>query len=354
MAAFCLATDIDALERRLGRMVVGYTYAKKPVTAADLKAEGAMSALLKEAIKPNLVQTLEGSPAFVHGGPFANIAHGCNSVVATRAALRLADYVVTEAGFGADLGAEKFFDIKCRKAGLKPAAAVVVATVRALKMHGGVAKDALGVENVAALKAGIANLSRHIANIHKFGVPVVVAVNRFTADTDAEFQCVKQAVGERFGLDVVLSDSWARGGAGSEALAQAVGALADSGESQFQPLYPDDMSLWDKTRAIAREIYGADDAVADASVRAKFHALDAAGFGALPVCVAKTPYSFSDDPTRLGAPTGFVVTVKDVALRAGAGFVVVLMGDVRTMPGLPRSPAAERIRVVDGEIEGLF
>ena len=354
MAAFCLASGIDDLEGRLGRMVVGATYGKTPVTAADLKAEGAMSALLKEAIKPNLVQTLEGSPALVHGGPFANIAHGCNSVVATRAALRLADYVVTEAGFGADLGAEKFFDIKCRKAGLKPAAAVVVATVRALKMHGGVGKDALGVENLGALKAGLANLARHIANVHKFGVPVVVAINRFTADTEAELDLVKRAVGDRFGLKVVVCEHWAHGGAGAEELAHAVAEVADAGESQFQLLYPDDLGLWDKTRTIAREIYGADDVAADASVRAKFRALDAAGYGMLPICVAKTQYSFSDDPGRLGAPTGFDVTVKDVRLRAGAGFVVALMGDIRTMPGLPRSPAAERIRVSDGEIEGLF
>ena len=354
MAAFCLAADIDDLEARLGRMVVGYTYAKAPVTAADLKAEGAMSALLKEAIKPNLVQTLEGSPAFVHGGPFANIAHGCNSVVATKAALKLADYVVTEAGFGADLGAEKFFDIKCRKAGLKPAAAVVVATVRALKMHGGVARDALGVENLAALKAGLANLARHVANIHKFGVPVVVAVNRFTADTEAELDFVKRAVADRFGLEVIVCDHWARGGAGAEDLAHAAADVATHGDSQFQLLYPDDLDLWDKTRTIAREIYGADDVTADAGVRAKFRALDAAGFGALPICVAKTQYSFSDDATRFGAPTGFNVTVKDVQLRAGAGFVVALMGDIRTMPGLPRRPAAERIRVVDGEIDGLF
>lgn len=354
MAAFCLASDIDDLEGRLGRMLVGYTYDKAPVTAADLKAEGAMSALLKEAIKPNLVQTLEGSPALVHGGPFANIAHGCNSVVATKAALKFADYVVTEAGFGADLGAEKFFDIKCRKAGLKPAAAVVVATVRALKMHGGVSKDALGVENLGALKSGVANLARHVANVHKFGVPVVVAINRFSADTGAELDFVKRAVSDRFGLKVVVCDHWAHGGAGAEELAHAVSDIASARESQFQLLYPDDLSLWDKTRTIAREIYGADDVVADASVRAKFRALDTAGYGVLPICVAKTQYSFSDDPTLLGAPTGFDVTVKDVRLRAGAGFVVALMGDIRTMPGLPRSPAAERIRIVDGEIEGLF
>ncbi len=354
MAAFCLASDIDDLEGRLGRMVVGYTYGKRPVTAQELKAEGAMSALLKEAIKPNLVQTLEGSPAFVHGGPFANIAHGCNSVVATRAALKLADYVVTEAGFGADLGAEKFFDIKCRKAGLKPAAAVIVATVRALKMHGGVAKDALAGENLGALKAGLANLARHIGNVHKFGVPVVVAINRFTADTEAELDLVQRAVADRFGLKVVVCEHWALGGAGAEALAQAVAGVSSADNSQFQLLYPDDLSLWDKTRTIAREIYGADEVVADDAVKAKYRALESAGFGALPICVAKTQYSFSDDPARLGAPTGFNVTVKDVRLRAGAGFVVALMGDIRTMPGLPRSPAAERIRVVDGEIEGLF
>ena len=354
MAAFCLASDIDDLEGRLGRMVVGATYAKAPVTAAELKAEGAMSALLKEAIKPNLVQTLEGSPALVHGGPFANIAHGCNSVVATKAALKLADYVVTEAGFGADLGAEKFFDIKCRKAGLKPAAAVVVATVRALKMHGGVPRDALGMENLGALKSGMANLARHIANVHKFGVPVVVAINRFSPDTGAELDLVRRAVSDRFGLKVVVCDHWAHGGAGAEELAHAVTDVAAAGELQFQLLYPDDLGLWDKTRTIAREIYGADDVAADASVRAKFRALDAAGYGMLPICVAKTQYSFSDDPTRFGAPTGFDVTVRDVRLRAGAGFVVAVMGDIRTLPGMPRGPAAERIRVVDGEIEGLF
>ena len=353
MAAFCLSADIDDLEERLGRMVVGATYGKRRVTAAELKAEGAMSALLKEAIKPNLVQTLEGSPALVHGGPFANVAHGCNSVVATKAALKLADYVVTEAGFGADLGAEKFFDIKCRKSGLRPAAAVIVATVRALKMHGGVAKNALGVEDLGALKAGLANLARHIGNVHKFGVPVVVGINRFTADTEAELDFVKRAVADRFGLKVVVCDHWARGGAGAEELAHAVADVAGA-ESQFQFLYPDDLGLWDKTRTIAREIYGADDVVADAGVKAKFRALESGGFGALPICVAKTQYSFSDDATRPGAPTGFNVTVKDVALRAGAGFVVALMGDIRTMPGLPRSPAAERIRVVGGEIEGLF
>ena len=353
MAAFCLATGLEDLEERLGRMVVAYSRDRRPITAADLNAAGAMTALLRDALKPNLVQTLEGSPALVHGGPFANIAHGCNSVVATRAALKLADYVVTEAGFGADLGAEKFFDIKCRKAGLKPAAAVIVATVRALKMHGGVAKDALGSENLPALEAGLANLARHIANLRKFGVPVVVAVNRFEADSPAELEFVESAVARDFAVKTIVCDHWARGGAGAEALAHATAALADAGEAKFRPLYPDEMSLWDKTRTIAREIYGADDIAADASVRAQFRELEAAGWGRLPICVAKTQYSFSDDPSLVGAPSGHVPRIRDVRLRAGAGFVVVLMGDIRTMPGLPRHPAAERIRVVDGEIEGL-
>jgi len=275
-------------------------------------------------------------------------------MIATTAALKLADYVVTEAGFGADLGAEKFFDIKCRKAGLKPAAAVVVASVRALKLHGGVAKDALGAENLSALRSGLANLARHIANVHKFGVPVIVAVNRFNADSDAELDFIRQAVGERFGVKVIVCEHWALGGAGAEDLAYAVAGVTDAGLSRLEPLYPDDLGLWDKTRAIAREIYGADDVVADSATHAKFQTLEAAGFGALSICVAKTQYSFSDDPTRLGAPVGFNVTAKDVRLRAGAGFVVVLMGDIGTMPGLPRKPAAESIRVVAGEIEGLF
>jgi formate--tetrahydrofolate ligase len=354
MAAFCLASDLEDLEEQLGRMAVGSSRDRRAVAAADLKAAGAMTALLKGALRPNLVQTLEGSPALVHGGPFANIAHGCNSVVATRAALKLADYVVTEAGFGADLGAEKFFDIKCRKAGLKPAAAVLVATVRALKMHGGVAKDTLAAENIPALEAGLANLARHVANLRKFGVPVVVAVNRFGTDTQAELDFVKNAVAREFAVKTIVCDHWARGGAGAEALAHVAAALADSGEAKFRPLYPDDMSLWDKTRTIAREIYGADDIAADAPVKAKFRELESAGWGRLPVCVAKTQYSFSDDPSRLGAPSGYVAKIRDVRLRAGAGFVVVLMGDIRTMPGLPRIPAAEKIRVVNGEIDGLF
>jgi formate--tetrahydrofolate ligase len=354
MAAFCLASDLQDLEEQLGRMVVASSRNRRAITAADLNAAGAMTALLKGALRPNLVQTLEGSPALVHGGPFANIAHGCNSVAATRAALKLADYVVTEAGFGADLGAEKFFDIKCRKAGLKPAAAVLVATVRALKMHGGVAKDALGPENLPALEAGLANLARHIANLRKFGIPVVVAVNRFATDSATELSFVENRVAHEFAVKTIVCDHWARGSAGAEGLAHVASALADSGEAEFRPLYPDDMSLWDKTRTIAREIYGAADIAADPAARAQFRELESAGCGRLPVCVAKTQYSFSDDPSLLGAPTGHVPKIRDVRLRAGAGFVVVLMGDVRTMPGLPRSPAAERIRVVDGEIDGLF
>jgi formate--tetrahydrofolate ligase len=352
MAAFCLASGLQDLEEQLGRMVVAS--GRRVVAAADLKAAGAMTALLKGALRPNLVQTLEGSPALVHGGPFANIAHGCNSLMATRAALKLADYVVTEAGFGADLGAEKFFDIKCRKAGLKPAAAVLVATVRALKMHGGVAKDALGAENLPALEAGLANLARHVANLRKFHVPVGVAVNRFKTDTAAELSFVENAVAREFAVKAVVCDHWARGSAGAEGLAQVVAALADSGEAEFRPLYEDDMSLWDKTRTIAREIYGAADIAADPPAQAQFRDLENAGWGRLPICVAKTQYSFSDDPSLLGAPTGHVARIREVRLRAGAGFVVVLMGDVRTMPGLPRSPAAERIRVVNGEIDGLF
>jgi formate--tetrahydrofolate ligase len=354
MASFCLASGLEDLEEQLGRMVVAWSRDRRAVAAADLNAAGAMTALLKGALRPNLVQTLEGSPALVHGGPFANIAHGCNSVVATRAALKMADYVVTEAGFGADLGAEKFFDIKCRKAGLKPAAAVLVATVRALKMHGGVAKDALAAENLPSLAAGLANLARHIANLRKFGVPVVVAVNRFGTDTASELAFVENAVAREFAVKTIVCDHWARGGAGAEGLAHVVAALADSGEAEFRPLYPDDMSLWDKTQTIAREIYGADDIAAEAPVKAKFRELESAGWGRLPVCVAKTQYSFSDDPSLLGAPTGYVSKIRDVRLRAGAGFVVVLMGDIRTMPGLPRVPAAERIRVVNGQIDGLF
>ena len=353
MAVFCLAGSLEELEDRLGRMLVAYARDRRPVAASDLKAPGAMTALLKEALKPNLVQTLEASPALVHGGPFANIAHGCNSVMATRAALKLADYVVTEAGFGADLGAEKFFDIKCRKAGLAPAAAVLVATVRALKMHGGVSRDALGAENLSALGAGLQNLARHVANLRKFGLPVVVAVNRFDSDTEAELAFIEERVAREFSVKTVVCDHWARGGVGAEDLARVVAAFADAGEARFQPLYPDAMSLWEKTRTIAREIYGAADITAEASVRKKFDELEAAGWGGLPICVAKTQYSFSDDPSLMGAPSGHVPRIRDIRLRAGAGFVVVLMGDIQTMPGLPRTPAAERIRVVNGEIDGL-
>jgi formate--tetrahydrofolate ligase len=353
MAAFCLASSLEELEEQLGRVLVAHARDRRPITASDLNAAGAMTALLKEALKPNLVQTLEGTPALVHGGPFANIAHGCNSVMATRAALKLADYVVTEAGFGADLGAEKFFDIKCRKAGLEPSAAVLVATVRALKLHGGVAKDALGAENLSALEAGLANLARHIANLRKFGVPVTVAINRFESDSAAELAFVENAVTREFAVKTIVCDHWARGGAGAEGLAHVVAAVADAGEAEFRPLYPDKMGLWDKTRTIAQEIYGAADIAAEAPVGAKFQELERAGWGRLPICVAKTQYSFSDDPSLLGAPSGHVPRVRDVRLRAGAGFVVVLMGDIQTMPGLPRHPAAERIRVVNGEIDGL-
>ncbi len=353
MAAFCLADGLDDLEARLSRMVVAYSRSRRPVTAGDLKAAGAMTALLRIAVRPNLVQTLEGNPALVHGGPFANIAHGCNSVIATRTALKLADYVVTEAGFGADLGAEKFFDIKCREAGLKPAFAVIVATARALKMHGGVAKAALGAEDLAALKKGLANLERHVANIKKFGVDVVVAVNRFGSDTDAELALIQNFVARACGASAIICDHWARGSAGAEELARVVAASADSSPLSFRPLYPDATPLWEKTRTIAREIYGASDIVAEARVRAQFDELQAAGHGDLPVCIAKTQYSFSADPSLLGAPSGHIAPIREIGLRAGAGFIVVLIGDIRTMPGLPRTPAAERISVRAGRIEGL-
>jgi len=355
MAIFCLATDLADLEERLGRIVVGRTRDKRPVTAADLKATGAMSVLLKDAVMPNLVQTLEGTPAFVHGGPFANIAHGCNSVIATKAALKLADYVVTEAGFGADLGAEKFFDIKCRKAGLKPAAAVIVATVRALKMHGGVAKDALGGENLQALEVGLANLARHVENIRKFGVPPIVAINNFTSDTAAEHALIASFCRNHLGVEAVICRHWADGSAGTEELAHKVVALAEGGEADFAPLYPDAMPLREKLGMIAREIYGAAGIAADAKVSARFAELEAAGHGSLPICVAKTQYSFSADPTLRGAPSGHTVNVRELRLSAGAGFVVAICGDIMTMPGLPREPAAERIHIDSaGRIEGLF
>jgi len=354
MAIFCLASDHQDLADRLGKVIVGYTRDREAIHARDLKAEGPMSVLLRDALAPNLVQTLENNPAFIHGGPFANIAHGCNSVIATKAALKLADYVVTEAGFGADLGAEKFFDIKCRKAGLKPNAAVIVATVRALKMHGGVAKADLGAENVAAVKKGAANLARHIRNVKSFGVPAVVAVNQFSGDTAAELEAVRAVAGE-LGAKAILCSHWADGGAGTEALAQHVVGLVESGVDQYAPLYDDDMGLWDKVKTVAVKIYGADDIIADKKVRQQIADYEEAGYGHLPVCMAKTQYSFSTDPNLKGAPSGHVVPVREVRLSAGAGFLVVICGEIMTMPGLPKVPAANNIFLNrDGLIEGLF
>ena len=353
MAIFCLATDLSDLERRIGNIVVGYTRERVPVTARQLGGDGAMAVLLKDALMPNLVQSIENNPVFVHGGPFANIAHGCNSVLATQTALKLCDYVVTEAGFGADLGAEKFFDIKCRKAGLRPDAAVIVATVRALKMHGGVAKDDLKGENVEAVQRGCANLRRHIDNVRKFGVAPVVAINRFITDTDAELQAVMQAAQDA-GTQAFVCTHWADGGKGIEALARHVADVADSGKADFKPLYPDSLPLWDKVRLIATEIYGAADIAADASVRKRFNELQD-HYGHLPVCMAKTQYSFSTDPTLLGAPSGHIVTVRELRLSAGAEFIVVITGDIMTMPGLPKVPSANAIRLnAKGQIEGLF
>lgn len=353
MAIFCLATDLSDLERRIGNIVVGYTRERVPVTARQLGGDGAMAVLLKDALMPNLVQSIENNPVFVHGGPFANIAHGCNSVLATQTALKLCDYVVTEAGFGADLGAEKFFDIKCRKAGLRPDAAVIVATVRALKMHGGVAKDDLKGENVEAVQLGCANLRRHIDNVRKFGVAPVVAINRFITDTDAELQAVMQAAQDA-GTQAFVCTHWADGGKGIEALARHVADVADSGMADFKPLYPDALPLWDKVRLIATEIYGAADIAADASVRKRFNELQD-HYGHLPVCMAKTQYSFSTDPTLLGAPSGHIVTVRELRLSAGAEFIVVITGDIMTMPGLPKVPSANAIRLnARGQIEGLF
>ena len=354
MAIFCLARDHKDLEERLANIIVGYTRERTPIHARDLKAHGPMSVLLKDALAPNLVQTLENNPAFIHGGPFANIAHGCNSVIATRAALKLSDIVVTEAGFGADLGAEKFFDIKCRKAGLRPNAAVIVATVRALKMHGGVAKADLGEENVAAVAKGAANLARHIRNVKSFGVPAVVAVNQFSGDTAAELEAVRAASSE-LGAQAILCSHWADGGAGTEALAHHVSELVASGVDQYAPLYDDEMGLWDKAKTIAVKIYGADDIIADKKVRQQIADYEAAGYGALPVCMAKTQYSFSTDPSLKGAPSGHVVPVREVRLSAGAGFLVVVCGEIMTMPGLPRTPAANTIHLNEaGQIEGLF
>ena len=353
MAVFCLSRSLAELEERLGRIVVAESRAKAPIYARDLKAPAAMTALLARALEPNLVQTLAGSPALVHGGPFANIAHGCNSVVATQAALRLADYVVTEAGFGADLGAEKFFDIKCVQAGLKPDGAVVVATIRALKMNGGVAKSELAAENLPALRRGLPNLERHVENIRKFGLEPVVAINRFDSDSAAELALVRDAMRAK-GIVAVVNESWGRGAEGGAALAEAVLAQIARGSAEFRPLYRADLPLLDKMRVIAREIYRADDVVADAGVAAQLRRWEQAGYGALPICVAKTQYSFSADPTALGAPEGFSMPLREVRLRAGAGFVVAVMGEINAMPGLPRVPAAERIRVEGGRVEGLF
>ncbi|MCH8002676.1 MAG: formate--tetrahydrofolate ligase, partial [Proteobacteria bacterium] len=353
MAIFCLANDLKDLEERLGRIVVAQTRTREPVHARDLKAPGPMSVLLKDALAPNLVQTLEHNPAFIHGGPFANIAHGCNSVIATKAALKLADYVVTEAGFGADLGAEKFFDIKCRKAGLSPAATVIVATVRALKMHGGVGKADLGAENVAAVAAGCANLKRHVDNVTGFGVPVVVAINRFLSDTDAEIEAVRRAA-EAQGATAIECTHWADGGAGAEELARHVVELVDSGVADFKPLYEDALPLWDKVERIATRIYGASGISADDRIRKQFEELQGP-YGHFPVCMAKTQFSLSTDPNLKGAPEGHVVPIREVRVSGGAEFLVVVTGAIMTMPGLPRVPAANSIFLNDeGQIEGLF
>jgi len=354
MAVFSLASGLEDLQARLGRMIVAQTRDGRSITARDMKADGAMAALLRDALQPNLVQSLEGSPALVHGGPFANIAHGCNSVMATRLGLKLADVVVTEAGFGADLGAEKFIDIKCRSAGLRPAAAVVVATIRALKMHGGVARSDLGREDVAAVARGVVNLARHVQNIRKFHLPAVVAINHFTSDTDAEMDVVRDAMAS-LGLQVVVCRHWADGGAGAEDMARAVVDVIRRGDARVAPLYPKAMPLTEKIRTIAREIYRASDIALPPHVARRLEGFEAAGFAEFPVCIAKTQYSFSADPTLMGAPEGHILPVREVRLSAGAGFVVAICGDIMTMPGLPRVPAAESIRLdADGLIEGLF
>jgi formate--tetrahydrofolate ligase len=354
MAIFCLATDLNDLKQRLGNIIVAQTRAREPVRASDLKAAGAMAVLLKDALAPNLVQTLENSPAFIHGGPFANIAHGCNSVVATTTALKLADYVVTEAGFGADLGAEKFMDIKCRKAGLKPDVAVVVATVRALKMHGGVARDQLRAENVKAVEDGFANLARHLENLRGFGIPAVVSVNRFSADTEAEHAKIKELCAAT-GVEAVIADHWANGGEGAADLARAVVKVVEKGEANFKFLYPDEMPLRDKIKTIAQKIYRAKDIACDAAVESRLAELQKNGFGHFPVCMAKTQYSFSADANAKGAPTDHILPIREIRLSAGAEFVVVICGEVMTMPGLPRVPAANSIDLTeDGRITGLF
>ena len=354
MAILCLATDLADLQKRLGDMIVAYRRDRSPVFCRDIKADGAMTVLLKDAMQPNLVQTLENNPAFVHGGPFANIAHGCNSVIATQTALKLADYVVTEAGFGADLGAEKFMNIKCRKAGLAPSAVVLVATVRAMKMNGGVAKNDLGDENVDAVKAGCSNLGRHIENLKSFGVPVVVAINHFVKDTDAEVEAVKEFVASQ-GAEAIVSKHWADGSEGSKELATRIAEIADADMANFAPLYADDMSLADKIQTVCKRIYRADEALMDKKIRDQLHLWEEQGYGNLPVCMAKTQYSFSTDPNLRGAPDNHSVPVREVRLSAGAGFIVVVCGEIMTMPGLPRKPAAETICLNDeGLIEGLF
>ncbi len=354
MAILCLANDLDDLEKRLGDIIVAYRRDKSPIYCRDIKADGAMTVLLKDAMQPNLVQTLENNPAFVHGGPFANIAHGCNSVIATKTALKLTDYVVTEAGFGADLGAEKFLDIKCRKAGISPSAVVLVATVRAMKMNGGVAKDDLNEENVDAVVNGCANLGRHIENIKKFGVPVVVAINHFTLDTEAEVAAVQKFVSSQ-GSEAIVCKHWASGSAGTKDLANRVVEIIEKDEADFSPLYPDDMSLMSKIETIATEIYRADEVLADNAIRDQLKAWEEAGYGNLPICIAKTQYSFSTDPTLRGAPIGHSVPIREVRLSAGAGFIVAICGAIMTMPGLPRIPSAEAIRLNnEGQIDGLF
>ena len=354
MAIFCLATDLDDLKARLNKIVIGYTREHKPVHASEILGTGAMTVLLKDALAPNLVQTLENNPAIIHGGPFANIAHGCNSVIATKAGLKMADYVVTEAGFGADLGAEKFFDIKCRAADLKPNAAVIVATTRALKMHGSVSKEDLDREDLAALEDGCCNLVRHIENVKAFGVPVVVGINRFTSDTDAEIALIKE-IALANGVKAVDCTHWANGGAGTEELAHEVVALVDSGHANFAPLYPDNMHIWDKIKTVATRLYRADDIIADKKIRDQIRNLQDSGYGHFPVCIAKTQYSFSTDPNLKGAPSNHVVAIREVRLSAGAGFIVVVCGDIMTMPGLPRVPAANSIDMdANGDVVGLF
>ena len=354
MAILCLAMNLEDLERRLGNIVIGYTRDKKAITAKDLNAHGAMTVLLKDALMPNLVQTLENNPAFVHGGPFANIAHGCNTVLATKTALKLGEYVVTEAGFGADLGAEKFFDIKCRKAGLKPDVAVIVATIRALKMHGGVAKENLNQENIEAVKKGLANLGKHIENVKSFGVPVVVAVNNFISDTEAEFTEIKKYC-SNIEVEAILCKHWAEGSNGTKELATKVSQIAESNQNKFKTLYSDEISLWEKVSTIATKIYGASEIVADKSVREQFKNFEDSGYGKFPICMAKTQYSFSTDPNLKGAPNNHVVQIREIRLSAGAEFIVVITGEIMTMPGLPKVPAANSIKLNnEGEIQGLF